>query len=49
MNAHETYELLVKLTAALKEVRGGNYRDIDQFFNAGAFWRADDRAAPHNV
>ena len=35
--------------AALDEVRGGNYRDIDQFFNAGTYWRASDRYAPHNV
>lgn len=35
--------------AALAEVRNGNYRDIDQFFNAGAYWRASDRYAPHNV
>jgi hypothetical protein len=35
--------------AALKEVRNGNYRDIDQFFNAGTYWRATDRFAPHNV
>lgn len=34
---------------ALKEVRNGSYRDIDQFFNAGAYWRARDRYAPHNV
>lgn len=34
---------------ALDEVRNGNYRDIDQFFNAGAYWRATDRYAPHNV
>lgn len=34
---------------ALAEVRNGNYRDIDQFFNAGAYWRATDRYAPHNV
>lgn len=34
---------------ALDEVRNGNYRDIDQFFNAGAYWRASDRYAPHNV
>lgn len=34
---------------ALKEVRNGTYRDIDQFFNAGAYWRASDRYAPHNV
>lgn len=35
--------------AALTEVRNGNYRDIDQFFNAGSYWRASDRYAPHNV
>lgn len=34
---------------ALDEVRNGNYRDIDQFFNAGTYWRAADRYAPHNV
>lgn len=34
---------------ALQEVRNGNYRDIDQFFNAGTYWRATDRYAPHNV
>ena len=35
--------------AALKEVRNGSYRDIDQFFNASSYWRASDRYAPHNV
>lgn len=34
---------------ALSEVRNGSYRDIDQFFNAGSYWRASDRYAPHNV
>ena len=34
---------------ALKEVRNGSYRDIDQFFNASTYWRAKDRYAPHNV
>jgi len=34
---------------ALAEVRGGEYKDIDQFFNSGAYWRATDRYAPHNV
>ncbi|MFZ2545243.1 MAG: DUF3048 domain-containing protein [Candidatus Saccharimonadales bacterium] len=34
---------------ALNEVRNGNYRDIDQFFNSGSYWRATDRYAPHNV
>lgn len=36
-------------SAALAEVRNGSYKDIDQFFNAGAYWRATDRYAPHNV
>jgi hypothetical protein len=35
--------------AALTEIRNGDYRDIDQFFNAGSYWRASDRYAPHNV
>lgn len=34
---------------ALKNVRDGSYRDLDQFFNEGSYWRASDRAAPHNV
>ena len=34
---------------ALSEVRQNAYRDIDQFFNSGAYWRASDRYAPHNV
>jgi hypothetical protein len=34
---------------ALDEVRNGNYRDIDQFFNGNYYWRATDRYAPHNV
>lgn len=35
---------------ALQMIRSGNYGvDMDQFFNAGAFWRATDRYAPHNV
>lgn len=36
-------------SAALNEVRNGSYRDIDQFFNGDSYWRANDRAAPHNV
>ncbi|HJP81734.1 MAG TPA: DUF3048 domain-containing protein [Candidatus Saccharimonadales bacterium] len=35
--------------AALAEIRNGSYRDIDQFFNEGSYWRATDRYAPHNV
>lgn len=35
--------------AALKEIRNGKYRDIDQFFNASTYWRSTDRYAPHNV
>jgi len=34
---------------ALQEVRNGQYRDIDQFFNGASYWRATDRYAPHNV
>lgn len=34
---------------ALDEVRNGQYRDVDQFFNGSFFWRAKDRRAPHNV
>lgn len=34
---------------ALAEIRNGSYRDIDQFFNGGSYWRSTDRYAPHNV
>lgn len=35
---------------ALQMIRSGKYGDdIDQFFNAGSYWRANDRYAPHNV
>lgn len=34
---------------ALQEVRNGTHKDIDQFFNAGTYWRSADRYAPHNV
>lgn len=35
---------------ALQMIRSGNYGvDMDQFFNAGSYWRAADRYAPHNV
>jgi Protein of unknown function (DUF3048)./Flagellar basal body-associated protein FliL. len=34
---------------ALKLVRNGTYRDIDEFFNTDTYWRATDRWAPHNV
>lgn len=35
---------------ALEMIRSGNYGvDMDQFFNAGSYWRASDRYAPHNV
>lgn len=34
---------------ALNEIRNGSYRDLDQFFNSGYYWRASDRYAPHNV
>lgn len=34
---------------ALRELRNGTYRDIDEFFNGASYWRATDRYAPHNV
>lgn len=35
---------------ALTMIRSGNYgTDIDQFFNGSYYWRATERAAPHNV
>lgn len=34
---------------ALAQVRNGNYRDLDQFFNADYFSRINARPAPHNV
>jgi len=34
---------------ALAEIRNGNHRDLDQFFNSGSYWRASDRYSPHNV
>lgn len=34
---------------ALKKARNGQYRDIDQFFNADSYWRDGSRHAPHNV
>lgn len=35
--------------AALREIRNGKYRDIDQFFNGAYYWRSTDRYPPHNV
>lgn len=34
---------------ALQTVRNGTFRDIDEFFNGGSYWRATDRYAPHNM
>ena len=34
---------------ALKEIRNGSYKDLDQFFNDEAYYRSGDRVAPHNV
>ena len=34
---------------ALREAKQLGLKDIDQFFNAGSYWRATDRFAPHNV
>jgi len=33
---------------ALAQIRSGG-KDLDQFFNAGSFWREGSRPAPHNV
>lgn len=33
----------------LKKLRSGQIRDLDQFFNAKAYSRVSNRAAPHNV
>lgn len=35
--------------SALKEIREGGYKDIDQFSHGDSYWRARDRKAPHNV
>lgn len=34
---------------ALKMVRDGTWKDMDQFANGKSFWRSKDRKAPHNV
>jgi hypothetical protein len=34
---------------ALSQIRSGQYRDLDQFFNSGTYSRIGSRAAPHNV
>jgi hypothetical protein len=34
---------------ALSQIRSGQYRDLDQFFNAGSYSRINARVAPHNV
>lgn len=34
---------------ALAQIRNGQYRDLDQFSHAEAFWRSNERYAPHNV
>lgn len=33
---------------ALAQIRNGG-KDLDQFFNAGSYWREPSKAAPHNV
>ena len=33
----------------LKKLRSGQIKDLDQFFNANAYTRVSNRAAPHNV
>lgn len=34
---------------ALHEVENGSFRNLDQFFNGGYFWRIGSRDAPHNM
>jgi hypothetical protein len=34
---------------ALSDIKAWNVRDLDQFYNAGAYQRVSNRAAPHNV
>lgn len=34
---------------ALKQVRDGSWKDMDQFANANIYWRSKERSAPHNV
>ncbi|HXE10093.1 MAG TPA: DUF3048 domain-containing protein [Verrucomicrobiae bacterium] len=34
---------------ALADIKAWNVRDLDQFYNAGAYHRITSRAAPHNV
>jgi hypothetical protein len=34
---------------ALSQIRSGQYRDLDQFFNSKTYSRISSRAAPHNV
>lgn len=34
---------------ALNEIRDGQWRDLDEFFNGAYYWRSTDRYAPHNV
>ncbi|MDQ3158901.1 MAG: DUF3048 domain-containing protein [bacterium] len=34
---------------ALKKIKSLGIQDLDQFFNSGSYYKADDRFAPHNV
>ncbi len=34
---------------ALDIIRSPGHKDLDQFFNAGSYWRISERYAPHNV
>jgi len=34
---------------AMNDIKSLNVKDLDQFYNAGGYWRINDRAAPHNV
>lgn len=33
----------------MEEIQSLGLKDLDQFYNADTYWRADDRYAPHNV
>lgn len=34
---------------ALNDIKSLGVKDLDQFFNSGAYWRINERSAPHNV
>lgn len=34
---------------AMNDIKTLGVKDLDQFYNSGAYWRSSDRAAPHNM